>query len=272
MPHCTPVAASHAGRTDLLAIRKRLGLVLTEPAVPNFRPSICSSALAAATRHGHLAVFDWWFHESKVDLNFPDTILRHASVLESQADDSAVLEWWFKSGLLNPSRHGEKMTVHTCLTVASQKGHVRILECWRSLGLAFIWSEFSANLDAASFAGQVHILDWWVASGLPFRYTKDALKLATRFGQIAVLDWWTKSGLRWEVPDDLGQVIIHSRSKAVVQWWEAHGYCPQLSDADLAEAAREEDFEVLNAQALAQSRENGHIDVVKWRKESGLLL
>ncbi|KNE69249.1 hypothetical protein AMAG_13632 [Allomyces macrogynus ATCC 38327] len=247
MPHCAPVAASGAGRVDILAMRRKLGLWLTEPMASKslYRPSTCNSALASATRCGHVAVLDWWVRESSVDLDVPSIILHHATVLESQADDPQMLEWWFKSGLLIPFAHGDWRTADSSLTLASQKGHVRILECWRTLGAAYIPENVRVNLDAACFGGHVAVLDWLVASGLPFRYTWQSLQFATKFGHITVLDWWAKSGLKWELPSDLSHVIVHSRSKAVVQWWAPHGFCPSLSDAELAAAARDEQFDVL---------------------------
>ncbi|KAJ3374701.1 hypothetical protein GGF31_006598 [Allomyces arbusculus] len=121
MPHCAPVAASGAGRVDILSMRRKLDIWLTDSVASKGRPSTpstCVSALAAATRRGHVAVLEWWLRHSGVDLEVPDMILYHATVLESQADDPSMLEW--------------------CLTTASQKGHVRILECWRTLGAAYI--------------------------------------------------------------------------------------------------------------------------------------
>ncbi|KAJ3362370.1 hypothetical protein GGF32_006205 [Allomyces javanicus] len=297
MPHCAPVAASGAGRVDILAMRRKLGLWLTEPVASRtlYRPSTCNSALAGATRRGHVAVLDWWMRESSVDLDVPSIILHHATVLDSQADDPRMLEWWFKSGLLDPSLHSDFRTADSSLTLASQKGHVRILECWRTLGAAYIPSTFRVNLDAACLGGHVAVLDWWVASGLPFRYTWCALQLATKFGHIPVLDWWAKSGLKWELPRDLSHVIIHSRSKAVVQWWAPHGACPLLSDAELAVAARDEQFDVLeywtwmtkglkshdrtpglerkvSLLGVDAATENGHVAVLEWWMRASMAL
>ncbi|KAJ3374702.1 hypothetical protein GGF31_006599 [Allomyces arbusculus] len=246
MRHCTPEAASGAGRVDILAMRRKLGLWLTETGALKCHVSTCYSSLAAATCRGHAAVLDWWVHESGVQLDIPDGVLKYASVLESQADDPSMLEWWFTSGLLRGPPY-ERQPVDMCLMLASQKGHIRILECWRTVGAKFI----SRNIppikgpDAACIDGRVDVLDWWVASGLLHEYTHLALQFATKFGHIAVLDWWAKSGLPWELPSDLSRIIICSRSKAVVEWWAAHGHRPQLSDVELTAAARDEEFDVL---------------------------
>ncbi|KAJ3362376.1 hypothetical protein GGF32_006211 [Allomyces javanicus] len=206
--------------------------------------STCYSSLAAATRRGHIAVLDWWVREFNMRLDIPDGVLKYASVLESQADDPSMLEWWFASGL-RPFH--ERQPVDLSLMLASQKGHIRILECWRTVGAKFISRNIPPikGLDAACVDGRADVLDWWVASGLPYEYTPLALQFATKFGHIAVLDWWAKSGLQWELPSVLSHIIIRSRSKAVFEWWAARGHCPQLSDAELAAAARNEDLDVL---------------------------
>ncbi|KNE68740.1 hypothetical protein AMAG_13381 [Allomyces macrogynus ATCC 38327] len=272
MQHCAPDAASGAGRVDILAMRRKLGLWLTETGTLKCHVSTCYSSIAAATRRGHIAVLNWWVHESNVRLDIPAGVLKCASVLESQADDPSMLEWWFTSGLLRGPAY-ERQPVDMCLMLASQKGHIRILECWRTVGAKFISHNIPPirGLDAACIDGRVDVLDWWVASGLSYEYTTLALEFATKFGHIDVLDWWAKSGLPWELPRDLSRIIIHSRSKAVVEWWAAHGHCPQLSHAELAAAASNEEFDVLKYWAWTTPGLEGRDCTIELEQAHGIL-
>jgi hypothetical protein len=78
--------------------------------------------------------------------------------------------------------------------LASQYGHVNVLDWWRTKSeLELKYSDYA--MVWASSNGPAAILDWWAKSGLELRYSRLAIEKAKANGHVAVLEWWAKSGL-----------------------------------------------------------------------------
>ena len=127
-----------------------------------------------------------------------------------------VLQWWKTSGL--PLRYGLAMDV------ASAWGQPAVLEWWKNSGLPL---EYDRNaLRSASYRGEVGVLEWWKRSGLRLIYDKDVLVEATKFNRVEVLEWWKHSGLTVhylliEIEAALEDAI--GGGKEAMEWWKGNG-------------------------------------------------
>jgi hypothetical protein len=83
--------------------------------------------------------------------------------------------------------------MEAAIHLASECGHVPVLDWWVSSGLELKYTHNS--MDLCSGRGHVDVLDWWANSGLQLTYSEDSTDLASKNGRVAVLDWWLKSGL-----------------------------------------------------------------------------
>jgi len=79
------------------------------------------------------------------------------------------------------------------LKVASEYGHVDVLEWWKNLGIFLYYDEDA--LDKASSNGHIDVLNWWLNSGLQLKYSENSIDFVCR-ERYDVLHWWLNSGLQ----------------------------------------------------------------------------
>lgn len=187
-------------------------------------------AIDDASRHGHVAVLDWWRWRSGIDpleLAYSEHALSSATV-KRQID---VLEWW-----LSPRAGGLPLKLPNVLDFASMSGERQILEWWlaksqdkdlrRSRGVQAKYSR--AAMYHLSCRGDTSLLEWWrTDSGLPLKYDKDVLTGATKHGRVHSLEWWRTSGLELEyrffdVEEAIEDAVVGTDD--VAAWWRERGF------------------------------------------------
>ncbi|KAJ3356761.1 hypothetical protein GGF32_001392 [Allomyces javanicus] len=208
-PHCTPVLASFRGRLDLLEMREKLELPLTD----------VRGALHCATRGGHVRVLNWL--RARVLDPLPVSWDLVEAACSCVTGEPAALDWWLASGLLVPD-FIDDVVLGYGLDVATRMGHVRILEYAARQEYVPMPREHIGGLDAPSAGGFVEVLEWWNRSRMPVTYSTRALTAASEVGHVKVLEWWAKSGLQMKLPArDLDAWVERLTDPKVVAWWTA---------------------------------------------------
>jgi hypothetical protein len=143
-----------------------------------------------ASRFGQTKVLSWWFEASDpaADNPLPRDYDQEPLDEASRKGHIHVLQWWKTSGL--ELRYGLVMDI------ASASGQIPVLEWWKNSNLSLDYDRHA--LRSASYRGEVEVLEWWKRSGLKLVYDKEVLVEATKFNRVEVLEWWKSSGLRVE--------------------------------------------------------------------------
>lgn len=171
-----------------------------------------------ASRFGQTKVLSWWLSESDSSCHDPLPREYDSEPLDeaSQKGHIHVLQWWKSSGL--SLRYGLVMDV------ASASGQLPVLEWWKNSGLPLEYDRHA--LRSASYRGEVEVLEWWKRSGLRLIYDKEVLVEATKFNRVEVLEWWKNSGLTVqylliEIEAALEDAI--GGGKEALEWWHGNG-------------------------------------------------
>lgn len=211
------------------------------------------AALEQASARGHLVVLEWWkqaamhpghFNIESDTSRYGSTSLRYRQnsnddlaaldnasnaietsplrlkvgksiIAAAQHGQVATLRWWDTSGI--PYQHSE-----TVAKMASEKGHVPILEAWKELkGEKFAMSFDNQVLVGPTKNGFVRVLEWWKMQTLERREgegreggggggarlrveyktcdieeaLEDSVKNSGAEGEEEVRKWWAKNGL-----------------------------------------------------------------------------
>jgi len=153
-----------------------------------------------------------------------------------------ILEWWLKTC------KNQNECMHYLMDIASEYGHVDILELLKNSGFPLIYSHEA--LDQASKKGYIHVLKWWRDSGLPLKYTDWAMTYASRNNHINVLEWWLESGLPLMYfsyalqKTSPGQISDESYMN-ILNWWKNSRLPIQFPAEGLNGALLCDDFELL---------------------------
>jgi hypothetical protein len=124
------------------------------------------------------------------------------------------------------------------MDIASNHGHIHVLEWWFQSNLPVIYSAHS--LDTASVNDHVNVLDWWLNSSLKLKYTEnassnsfsvylglkyssDALDMASAKGHVNVLNWWLNSGLELKYTEKALDYASWNGHVNVLDWWKNSG-------------------------------------------------
>ena len=206
--------------------------------------------------------FDWWcvkFFCRHGKINILEYIkTHHYKVLEdyrssnyglevaSEYGHVDVLEWWKNSGIF--LYYGED-----ALDKASSNGHIDVLNWWLNSGLQLKYSEKSIHL--ACRERHIDVLNWWLNSGLQLKYSEWALNYASRMGRIDILDWWKNSGLKLKYNED----VLMTRYTTVLDWFFNSEYKIEYSNRVLNH--------VINNYSV-----DSLIPILDWLKKYGLPL
>lgn len=156
-------------------------------------------ALESASAKGHVDVLEWWRvnHEKLTGTSRELPLLVGKSiVLAAQSGRTEAIEWWENSGIPYPHEDG-------VARLASQHGHVAVLELWHSFkGSKMIFD--NQVLVGATKNGHAGVLQWWkeasIKHGLKVEYKtcdiEEAMEDAVGGGgEGEVREWWGKNGL-----------------------------------------------------------------------------
>lgn len=158
-------------------------------------------ALEGASAKGMVDVLEWWRtnHQKLIGTNRELPLKVGKSIwLAAQTGQTQSVAWWERSGI--PYSHEEKVA-----TVASQSGHVDVLDLWYSLkGSKMIFD--NQVLVGPSKHGHPKVLEWWKQAsqkyGLRVEYKtcdiEEAMEDAVgggREGEAEVREWWSRNGL-----------------------------------------------------------------------------
>ncbi|ORZ30458.1 hypothetical protein BCR44DRAFT_48410 [Catenaria anguillulae PL171] len=221
------------------------------------RPYDCNEALRQATTNGQLAVLEWWFKESNVQLEF-DIADMIGAALASDDHWKDMVDWWMH-------KSGVTVDLDQCARVVNQCTYVAVLERWDQLDRFLPFDATEAIINAAR-SNAVYVLDWWakqhpadfdmlvangktqladVASskgaaihalgrirelcmerGIEFCYSEQALdgiawhvEFRGQFWFIPVIRWWIDSGLKLKYSDSAFKNAVLWFSEEECQWW-----------------------------------------------------
>ncbi|RMD43384.1 hypothetical protein DV735_g1778, partial [Chaetothyriales sp. CBS 134920] len=142
-------------------------------------------AMDGASRAGFVEALDWWLN-SGLPLSYTEKALESAK----------SIAWWEASGI--PYSHEDGVT-----RLASQHGHVKVLELWHSFkGTKMIFD--NQVLVGATKNGHAGVLQWWKDAsaryGLRVEYKtcdiEEAMEDAVGGGgESEVREWWGRNGL-----------------------------------------------------------------------------
>lgn len=110
------------------------------------------NVMDSASRHGHVAVLEWWA-KSGLECKWSDNTMD----LASMNGHVPVLEWWLASGL-------KCKWSDFAINWAALNGHVDVLEWWLASGLKCKWYFLEKCLKTDS--GKENVREWYSASGL----------------------------------------------------------------------------------------------------------
>lgn len=160
---------------------------------------------------------------------------------------------------------------------ASKYGFIDLLKYLEESGSEICYSECA--IDGACANGHIHILNWWKEyterlsnirtsvidpsnqvhkacivkrPGTDFRYTEEAIDLASENGHVDVLNWCKNAGFEFLYTFN---AIDHASKNGyinVLNWWKDSNFDMYYTD-----------------HAIDFASENGHIDVLDWWKQSG---
>ncbi|ORZ38392.1 hypothetical protein BCR44DRAFT_1429160 [Catenaria anguillulae PL171] len=219
----------------------------------------------AAFRSGHVEMMEWLMDEEGVvadmELLKEAVQAKHIHVVHwymtrfgiGKEYVGTLLDWGAKYGLIELLELGYtidpqclvfSVQAPLLLQVATDQGHVHVLEWWQANNLPVVQGQLGPyDLDAAcTHERSVKVLDWWVRkSGLTcYQYSERAVFNATSNNCVAVLEWWkSKSGLPVRVPiqdgflleafssdastSQLGTWQKAPRVGATLRWWMQSG-------------------------------------------------
>ncbi|KAI8800394.1 hypothetical protein BJ742DRAFT_74491 [Cladochytrium replicatum] len=104
-------------------------------------------------------------------------------------------------------------TTNEAMDLASNGGHIKVLEWWKASG-RLKWT--SNAMDWASRNGHVDGLEWWKSSGLEFKWSgprEEMINDAHRYRKTAVALWTLES-----LPTEVKPAIKQSFQSKVFRW------------------------------------------------------
>lgn len=185
-------------------------------------------AMDGASRAGFVEVLDWWLN-SGLKLTYTEKALESASA----KGHVEVLEWWRMNSLKFAGTAGRELPlkVGKSILLAAQSGRTNSIEWWENSGIPYAHEDGVSRL--ASQHGHVPVLELWHSfKGSKMIFDNQVLVGATKNGHAGVLQWWKdisrKSGLRVEyktcdIEEAMEDAVGGGGEGEVREWWGRNG-------------------------------------------------
>ncbi|KEF63511.1 uncharacterized protein A1O9_01489 [Exophiala aquamarina CBS 119918] len=185
-------------------------------------------AMDGASRAGFVEVLDWWLN-SGLKLTYTEKALESASA----KGHVEVLEWWRVNSLKLAGAVGRELPlkVGKSILLAAQSGRTNSIEWWENSGIPYAHEDGVSRL--ASQHGHVPVLELWHSfKGSKMIFDNQVLVGATKNGHAGVLQWWKdvsrKSGLRVEyktcdIEEAMEDAVGGGGESEVREWWSRNG-------------------------------------------------
>lgn len=185
-------------------------------------------AMDGASRAGFVEVLDWWLN-SGLKLTYTEKALESASA----KGHVEVLEWWRVNSLKLAGIVGRELPlkVGKSILLAAQSGRTNSIEWWENSGIPYAHEDGVSRL--ASQHGHVPVLELWHSfKGSKMIFDNQVLVGATKNGHAGVLQWWKdvsrKSGLRVEyktcdIEEAMEDAVGGGGEGEVREWWSRNG-------------------------------------------------
>ncbi|KAI9353300.1 hypothetical protein DFJ73DRAFT_324838 [Zopfochytrium polystomum] len=110
---------------------------------------------------------------------------RDAADFGAENGQVAVLEWIRGTG--------GSFLLERVVTAATERGHVAVLNWWRSHYPLDTWRPSDRSIWRAGFDGHVAVLQfWWDAGVEPASWSFEILRVAAERGFVSVFQWWAE--------------------------------------------------------------------------------
>lgn len=184
-------------------------------------------AMDGASRAGFVEVLDWWLN-SGLKLTYTEKALESASA----KGHVEVLEWWrVNSQKLSGTDREIPLKVGKSILLAAQSGRTNSIAWWETSGIPYAHEDGVARL--ASQHGHVPVLEMWHSfKGSKMIFDNQVLVGATKNGHAGVLQWWKevsrKSGMRVEyktcdIEEAMEDAVGGGGEGEVREWWGRNG-------------------------------------------------
>jgi hypothetical protein len=187
-------------------------------------------ALEQASSKGHIMVLEWWKQVSLHPEGFNrDSTSRHRHGLPGNGD----MQGQTTPSESHPSLH---LKPGKALLAAAQNNQPLVLRWWDSSGIPTSFSESVARV--ASQHGHVAVLDTWrELKGEEMTFDNQVLVQATKNGHVGVLEWWKNYSIGQEdrpsgrveyktcdIEEALEDCVgSQAQEDAVKRWWAKNG-------------------------------------------------
>jgi len=195
------------------------------PAV--IRKEYGTEALDGASRAGFVEVLDWWL-ESGLTLSYTEKALESASA----KGNIEVLQWWSTNSQKHAGTDREMpLKVGKSILLAAQAGRVESIDWWDRSGIPYTHEETVAKI--ASQHGHVDVLERWrELKGNKMIYDNQVLVGATKNGHAKVLEWWKEASRKWglgveyktcDIEEAMEDAVGGGGEGEVREWWGRNG-------------------------------------------------
>lgn len=184
-------------------------------------------AMDFASKAGFTEVLQWWL-DSGLELKYTDRALENASLRGS----IEVLEWWSTNNLKLAATSRElPLKIGRSIWLAAQYNRPQAIAWWERSGLPYAHEDRVPTL--ASQFGHVEVLElWYSLKGSKMIFDNQVLVGPTKNGKAAVLEWWKeasrKYGLRVEyktcdIEEAMEDAVGGDSEGEVREWWSRNG-------------------------------------------------
>lgn len=184
-------------------------------------------AVDFASKAGFTEVLQWWL-DSGLEMKYTERALENASLRGS----IEVLEWWqTNSQKLAGTPRELPLKIGRSIWLAAQYNRPQAIAWWERSGLPYSHEDRVPTL--ASQFGHVEVLElWYSLKGSKMIFDNQVLVGPTKNGKAAVLEWWKeasrKYGLRVEyktcdIEEAMEDAVGGDSEGEVREWWSRNG-------------------------------------------------
>ena len=186
-----------------------------------------AAAIDGASRAGFIEVLQWWL-DSGLPLHYTERALENAS----SRGLVEVLEWWRASNQkLQGTPRDLPLKVGKSIWLAAQCGRAQSIAWWERSGIPYSHEERVATV--ASQGGHVEVLDlWYSLKGSKMIFDNQVLVGPTKHGHANVLEWWKEASRKWglrieyktcDIEEAMEDAVGGGGEGEVREWWAKNG-------------------------------------------------